>query len=182
MTSKISVAEILKHHFVTYKDENGKNQYVDWLVLLGLPLGIAAVFVCLGVDLTGAYANIVTVGAIFAGLLLNLLILIYDQKAKLDSSPLKGDEPGYNQYSLRLKVICEVHANISYSIVVCLIAVMFAVIGSTGWRGIADIPKVDCKIEFAAFLVDFPLIVLSFHLVLTIFMVLKRVHRLMVVS
>ena len=179
MSSKISIFEIVKKHFTTYKNENGKNSISDWGVMLLLPITIGAALCAYGITLNGtAYTNIVTAGAIFTGLLLNLLILVYDQKTKLLSQNIKGDEPGYENFAIRKRVIDEVHYNISYCIIICLIAVVLAVIASSGFSYSFVVPKINITISTIDWFVNFPLIFLCVHLVLTILMILKRVYKL----
>lgn len=179
MASKIGIKDIVLEHFSTFADEDGSRSISDWALLVFLPIFIGIGLAALSVNIADeAYTNIVTAGAIFTGLLLNLLVLIYDQKTRLSANPLKSGEEGYDEHAIRNRVISEVHFNVSYCIFVCLILVVFSVIGSAGVDHQVHIPKTSLCIDIGLWVVDLPIFVLSLHLVLTILMILKRVHKL----
>ena len=179
MSSKISVTDIVNNHFSTYKDESGRIVISDWVVMVLFPLGVAIAGSIFNLAISSsAYASIVTAGAIFTGLLLNLLVLVYDQKTKLLDKNIKGDSPEFAKYAIRKRVIEEVHYNISYSIVLSLLLVVWAVVATLDISKTFSLPYFNYCFEVVVWFVNLPLVFLSLHLILTILMILKRVHRL----
>jgi hypothetical protein len=178
MSSKVSVWNIVVQHFNTFKNENDKRSNIDWLIMVGLPcvFSLSVVSGGLGVA-TDFYSNIVTAGSIFTGLLLNLLILVYDQKTTILEQKVKGDDPRYTKYALRKRIISEVHFNISYCILICLISIVISVTASSLVDGLA-VKIVVSGFDLSPWVIDFPLMFLAMHIVLTLLMILKRVHQL----
>lgn len=178
MSTKVGIGLILKQHFSTYKNERDERSYFDWLLMVVMPL-----FVAMGVTIFGGkisvgfYSNIVTAGAIFTGLLLNLLVLVYDQKTKIIELNIKGDDKRYIKYALRKRIIDEVHYNISYCILICLLSIVISTIASSMVDNKAVVINLN-SVDFSSWIVDFPLVFLGVHLILTILMILKRVHKL----
>jgi len=179
MSSKISVIEIVKNHFSTYEDSGGHRSRLDWEVMVVVPFLAAVIFPLFNIGTTvSAYTNVVTVGAIFTGLLLNLLVLIYDQKTKLLAQNLKSGDEGYDFYETRKRVIDEVHYNISYSILLSLLSVVIATVASLDIKASFAIPGTVWTFRIEQWLFNFPLVFLLGHLVLTLLMILKRVYKL----
>lgn len=179
MATKIGVIGIINEHFNTYRKENDELSFSDWLIMVVFPLAVSVSLCAFGVAISNsAYTNIVTAGAIFTGLLLNLLVLVYDQKTKLLDNQIKGGEEGFKNYAIRKRVIDEVHYNISYCIIICLLAVVVAVVASSGFSASLSIPLTGIVVDIKIWALNFPLLFACMHLVLTILMILKRVHKL----
>lgn len=178
MSTKVNVNKIITQHFDTFRNESDKRSLLDWLLMVVIPMifSLGVVFAGLSIS-TDFYSNIVTAGSIFTGLLLNLLVLVYDQKTKLLDLNIKGDEPGYVKFALRKRIINEVHYNISYCIVICLLSIVISVIASSLIVNNA-IDLMVYGINIAPWIIDFPLVFLGVHIILTVLMILKRVHQL----
>lgn len=181
--SKLSIWAILKHHFSTFTDEAGKPSYFDWFLMFVVPLFVSILLCSFSFKLSDEVVeNIVTVGSILAGLLLNLLLLIYEHKTKLVEQKIKGDDPNFEAWAIRKKVIDEVHYNISYSILVSLFTVIFAVLSSLKLSYSFSIHNSIPAFDIVPWAIDLPMLFLSMHLILSVIMILKRVHNLMVSS
>jgi len=181
MSEKINVSQIVKLHFSTFQNEAGKISWTDWATLVFLPAIIAMILSAYKVAVSNSvYANIIMAGALFTGLLLNLLVLVYDQKIKILDKNIKGDNAEYVSYAIRKKVINETHNNISYSVIVSLLIVVFSTIGSFDFCGLIEkqLFNYEFTFNFRVWLINFPLYFLCIHLVVLILMILKRVHLL----
>lgn len=178
MSTKVSVNKIIAQHFSTFRNENDKVSLVDWVLMVAIPMFFSIVVVTFGLSVaTEFYSNIVTAGSIFTGLLLNLLVLVYDQKTKLLDLDVKGDDPRYVQFALRKRIINEVHYNISYCIVICLLSIVISVVASSLIENKA-IELLAFGFDFSPWVIDLPLMFLGAHIILTVLMILKRVHQL----
>ncbi|AZO35530.1 hypothetical protein EOA27_21940 [Mesorhizobium sp. M2A.F.Ca.ET.037.01.1.1] len=106
---------IVRDHFATLKDEGtDKVSVADYLVMLGAPIALALLAWALGFSIPDAYVGtLVSVFAIFAGLLFNVLVLIY---SFADSSRGANKE-------LRDRLLRQSFSNISFTIVSSLVIV-----------------------------------------------------------
>jgi hypothetical protein len=170
MLAKLDIRDIIANHFQTLKDY-GSTRYnrVDVVLFYGVPAVASVILIILGFTISDEIANIlITSLSIFAALLLNLLLMIFDTLRKMrdSGSPELG--------GVRKELLQQTYANISYSILISLVSVFvlmgFAVwnISVTGWWVIL-LQKV------ASLLVYF----LTINFLLTLFMVLKRINRLL---
>jgi magnesium-transporting ATPase (P-type) len=176
----------MRHH------TEGRVSIVDIAVFFVCPAFVAVVvyFACLPFN-DGLVSALVNASAILLGLLLNLLVLMFDQKSKtadlLERLTEPSADPGRNQapaahqpvdrikrLSLRATVISESVANISFSVLLCIASLLSLLAFSM--RG-SQLP-VD-RIESLAYGFNvFVWITVSF----TILMVIKRVFVLFTTS
>ncbi|TIP39513.1 hypothetical protein [Mesorhizobium sp.] len=158
MTSKIDVRMILTDHFDTFRDEaTGKVSYPDYILMVGVPALAALILLLLGVQIGDrVVGTLVSVFAIFAGLLFNVQVLMYS---------FSDDESTKNK-SIRDRLLHQSFANISYAIVVSLLVVFLL----TAILFVDGIPQriVDTLIVFFAT-----------NFFLSLLMVLKRMHVLL---
>lgn len=177
MSSKINLSNIISDNFLTYTNDKGEVEYLDWLILVVMPILFGVIFTVIDISFNeDFFTNIVTTSALFSGLLLNLLVLVYDQKIKHIDLDIKGDDPRYQMYVIRRRIIGEVHTNISYSILISLLLLIFSIIGSNDIFYVLNF--YGCNISLHKILVIFPIIFLCTHVALTILMILKRVYKL----
>jgi 4-hydroxybenzoate polyprenyltransferase len=158
MTSKIDIRMIVEDHFSTFKDEGTqKVSPYDYAIMLGGPGLLAIILVLFGFSIGDANVGaLISVFAIFAGLLFNVLVLIYSF-SDVNSDGKKG---------VRDRLLRQSFANISYSILVSLTSVVvLAALLFVG--GILQ--------SFLEAIVIF----LSANFVLSLLMVLKRIHVLL---
>jgi hypothetical protein len=163
MFSKINLSSIIRDHLFTLRDEQTKKYKAgDFILFLIVPLGLGLV-ILFGFDIridTGAINLLVTSLSIFAALLFNLLLLIYDIVNKEEKTDQRS--------SLKRRFLGQIFANISFSIFISITAVIFLLIA------VADFNNI--YIEDALNLIIYYLVSLF---ILTMFMILKRVHILL---
>ncbi|MCI2246600.1 hypothetical protein L3067_18465 [Xanthomonas sp. PPL568] len=140
MSGKINVAGIIVAHLKTMRD-HGRDKFsiIDGTVFFVCPGFIASViFVgCFPLS-TSLVGSLINGAAILLGLLLNLLVLMFDQKNKASDAISKLDikVPDYEgrkgRLELRCVVINESVANISFTILMCVISLCTLLIFSAG--------------------------------------------------
>lgn len=181
MSSKINVIGIVAGHLQTLKAVgNNKLSYQDFFTFFFLP-ALAAAFGCwfdfkLSDELTSLLVNF---GAIFTALLLSVLVLVYDQGAKLQEKV----ENGIAGPIIKVKqaLLEELYFNICYSIVLSITLVFLCLVEKVS-RGhlqplVVKIWQLD--INFDVWLFSPLVVFLTLHLLLTILMIVKRMHTLL---
>ncbi|NMC60463.1 MAG: hypothetical protein GYA51_13930 [Candidatus Methanofastidiosa archaeon] len=154
---------------------------MDYIIFLGIPLVISIIFVCNNILLTkDAINTLVTSLSIFAALLFNLLLLVYDFGRKIPNEPVysKGvKETGKVEIDLkkkRIDFINEVYCNISFAILVSLISVGFLIVLTLT----LDVGTLIDSIEIPYKAIMSGIIYfLMFVFILTMLMILKRTHN-----
>jgi hypothetical protein len=162
---KINIWAIIRRHFETLRDYSTKKSVVsDFLLFLGVPACIAATGFYFHWSLAvEALAAVIASFAIFAGLLFNLLILIYT---------LSNDEQPKALARVRTDLMRELHDNIAYSVLVSIFIVSFALIATVVLKH-GDAPSVPPWIQFIlTAIINF----LVGNFFLTLLMILKRIH------
>jgi FtsH-binding integral membrane protein len=176
---KIFSFDIIVNHYSTFVNSEEKPEFLDWVVMIVLPCLVSFFLTITDVKLSDtAVIGLLTVGAILTGLLLNLLVLIYDQKSRLLQSEPKSEDFGYEIWQLRKKLVDEVHYNIGYAIWLSLLGLVFATTASFQPKLEVCLPFLEYCFSAGLWLVTFPTYFIFLHLALTIFMVLKRVYLL----
>ncbi len=164
MTGKIDVTRIIKDHWATLCDDrNNRYSVRDFLTFYGLPALVGASLIWFGVLFGKTISSALTTAfSVFAALLFNLLILIYDIVSKSNGNK--------NVFSLKSKFLRQIYSNISYSVLVSVSIIVFLLlyylVFSLGYQRLSYV---------AAFLVY----TLAGNFILTLLMVLKRVHILL---
>ncbi|MCV0396181.1 MAG: hypothetical protein K5872_04605 [Rhizobiaceae bacterium] len=158
MTTKIDVRMIVSDHFATFKDEGtGRASASDFVVMVGIPLTASLLAILFDFQIKDSYVGtLVSVFAIFAGLLFNVLVLIYSF----------SDEEDDDKKSIRNNLIRQSFANISYSIIISL-GVVFLLTLMLFVGGIAQ-KALEVVVIF-----------LAVNFFLSLLMVLKRIHVLL---
>lgn len=161
MFSKIDIGRIVRDHLATLRDDaTGQRMKSDYFLFFGLPLVLAS-FLLLVLDLSqdrGAVGILVTSLSIFAALLFNLLLLIYDVVRK--------HEPGSR--NLRDALLSQVYSNISFAILVSILSIILLLAA-----------YFDLNCSFFTLATSFAAYYLVSLFMLTLFMILKRVHILL---
>lgn len=182
--NKINVLGIVAGHFRTLKNHRtGKVSVGDVFLFYIVPAIFVIVFYFAERDLSKDLVNIVvTAGSIFTALLLNLLILVYDQKSKLNSLPNSGDGLVQNSRSLRGQILNESYYNIAYCTIFSLIIVFFCVIHMYFFKVVwqIDVPTGEVyKFKPSLQLISPIIVYIGIHLLLSLLMVIKRIFLLM---
>ena len=186
MFDKINVIKIVKDHISTFKDyRTNKYKIGDFILFFGIPLLIAGIFSYFNISLThNLISLLITSLSIFAALLFNLLLLIYDvvQKTK-------------NESALKIRFLKEVYSNISFCILIAILAVIILILIScydelyvrndnmyyychvllSIFNGINDINNTLFIYRIFNFIAYYLIILF----LLTLFMILKRIHILL---
>jgi len=161
---KINVSSIVLDHLGTLKeiDSQSPSKY-DLSLFFVFPLLISILFSVLNIRLDKDLVSIlINVFAIFAGLLLNLLILMYDVISKQSGSNGKEEKD-----KIKFRLLKEIYYNISFGIFLSLVIVV-----------ILSISMIFLSKPFNSFL-SFVVFALSILFVLTLLMILKRIHSLL---
>ena len=182
---KIDVHRIVKDHFSTLR-KTGSDEPDPWDVALffAVPSGFTLLLMLLfGLRVGSGLSNaLFTALSIFAGLLFNLLVLVYDIVNREDA-----EETGVRE-RLRATVLREVFANVSYAILVSL-AIVFLIgilnlsfVGGLLGNVLDDLCHQNgwlCNLPIVKWLLDFLILSLASNFTLTLLMVLRRVHLLL---
>lgn len=161
MLTKINIKKIVIDHFKTLRDANtNRIRISDYLLFLGVPLIVSVIIVfSFNILLSDNLINIlITSLSIFVGLLLNLLVIIFDVVTKLKEKE-KHD-------TLKKNFLKEIYSNISFSILLSLVAIIFLVLSLTDNCYLKLISNVICD-----------MLLLFFSM--TLLMILRRVHILL---
>jgi hypothetical protein len=164
--NKINVLRIIRDHFGTLRDfQTGKLSGSDIFVFFVLPLGVASSGVYFHIAFSGdVLIAILTAFSIFAGLLLSLLLLVFSLTDRSD--------PQSTLYSVRKQLILELYDNISFAILTSIAVVSLTIIA--GMRREAKVSDYHTGPVMTSLLVF-----LMGNFILTILMVLKRMHALL---
>lgn len=162
--SKINVNEIFISHLKTLKNYRQTSYSVaDIFIFFVFPIFTSAVVVFLNFRLTKDFAGIlINFFAILAGLLFNLLVLVYEVISK---AVKQGNS--YQENVLSLDRLEEISANISFEIVLSIFSLILLTISVAFLEGIPNI------------VLSFVVFYLVSLFILTLFMILKRVHKLL---
>lgn len=169
---KINLWRIVQGHFGTLcAPGEAKPSWGDVLLFVASPIGFGALIAWLGLGFSiSVLDGLLDASAILAGLLLNLLVLVFSYT-----------QSGQVQYSIdphsaiRRRLIREIHANISFAILVSLAIVATTIIAIWWLPSGAELPS---KIGVTQPIFSFCIVALSGNFLLTIMMVLKRMYAL----
>ena len=168
--AKINVFRIVKDHISTLKDYGkSKVSTFDLLIFFLCPMFVSVALVLFDVRLTTELASLlITVFSIFAGLLFNLQILMFDVIGKVSNTEaLPETLNNWRSLNRRMLILESVSFNISFEVLLCLSGVVLLAV-STLFKNLT----IQTIVSAAAFY-----IVILFSL--TLAMVLRRVHGLL---
>jgi hypothetical protein len=166
MFSKINVIRIVRDHIRTLRDYGtARLSFGDLTLFFVIPLIVAAVMSWLGKTLSIDTINVlIQAFAILVGLLLNLLVLIF---TAIRREAVIGADPNQKlEQQTKITILKETFANLSYSVLVGLIIALLLLLAL---RHNSLIVRTATFFIYAG----------SLHFVLTLLMVLKRVHSLL---
>ena len=167
MSSKFNVSDIIIDHVKTLRNDATKQyQKADFGISFLVPAAISIVLVGLGLVVNSTIAiGMITAFSIFGALLLNLLLLLY-QMVNGDGSQKNEKLPRVNMLK-RAQLLKETYSNISFEILLAIIVIvilLFTIIVGTNNVAVSVLSFFDYFVGFT--------------FVITLTMVLKRVHRL----
>lgn len=165
MSSKINIQEIIRGHIKTLID-SGKNKasLPDIFSFFIFPAILSVVGIYFKLNINKEIISLlVNFGAIFTALLLSVLVLVYDQENKINT------ENKTALINIKKNLLKQLYYNICYCIIISVALVVTCLIHS-----ISSAEKLN--IYFTS-----PIITLfTSNLVLTILMVVKRMHTLLI--
>ncbi|MFL3649808.1 MAG: hypothetical protein ACI6PR_01175 [Pseudoalteromonas sp.] len=179
MSSKINIIDIITGHFDTLKDiSNQKVSFEDWFTFIITPIVIAMLSVIFGFKQSDQMSSLlVNFGAIFTALLLSVLVLVYDQGNKL------SENNNNNNALLEQKktLLDELYYNICYSIVVSVALVFLCLIEKAirNWSCLLSVKDFNLKLQPDLYIFSPIIVFLTLNLMLTILMIVKRMHTLL---
>ena len=165
MFSKINVSQILKDHLKTLRDQETNRFFAgDVFTFFVIPMIVSLVILFLiKFTLDKDTSNIlITSLSVFSALLFNLLLLIYDIVRREERASNTVDSP------LMVNFLRQIYSNISFSILISVICVALLLITLLGIKAV-----------WFNQIISFIVYYLVMLFLLTIFMVLKRVHILL---
>jgi hypothetical protein len=166
--NKINLFRIVVGHFDTLRDySTGKRSWGDVALFFGLPLVVAFSGWFYGWGLyVDALNALIAAFAIFAGLLLNLLLLIYtfSTSSTFPNALAKT----------KTRFVKELHDNIAFSVLTSILIVIAAMVGVAQLR-----MKDPLNQLHTGPILTFVVIYLTANFVLTLLMILKRIHVLL---
>lgn len=163
MSSKINITQIVTDHLATLRNERtGKISAVDLAMFIGAPFVLAVAYYVLGWSLSKDATNLIITGmSIFAGLMINVLVLIYTVALNTKVEDVTAEEAFLEKRFLR-----QIFANISFSISVSVLIVIVL-----GLSFFVEARTQKAISAFAFFLLG--------NFLLTLLMTLKRLHILL---
>ncbi len=162
MFNKIDISNIFKDHIATLVDNStGERSKGDIILFFILPLAPTALMVWYKASLDSNVVSIlVTCMSVFAALLFNLILLIYDI--------IRKDANGTKKTDTKFKLLKQIYSNISF----CILTAILTLLLSLSNFVINDLLPV--RVVVVAFVYYLVIV-----FILTLFMVLKRVHVLL---
>lgn len=179
MSSKINVADIVLGHIATLADPAGKRSIMDYVTFFAVPGLVAALGCMAGYNLNKDVSSmLVNFGAIFTALLLSVLVLVYDQESKLNLA--KGTDPLYNP---KKQLLQQLYYNICFSIIssIILVGLCFTHSVLTGVVNCVGLMGDPVCINYAKYIFTPLVIFVTANLMLTIIMIVKRMHAMLTI-
>ena len=167
MSAKVNIKDIVVGHINTLIEAGtSKVSYSDILSFYVYPILMAVIGMCFCFNVSEDVVSLlVNFGAIFTALLLSVLVLVYDQENKIDQDLNQGLREA------KKKLLEHLYYNICYCIVISIALVVVCLLHSI----INDI-----SLMVNIYLVTPIIIIVATNLVLTILMIVKRMHVLLV--
>ena len=180
MSSKINIFGIIEGHIWTFKDKrDSKLSLIDIALFFILPIAAALFSGYHAYELSKeVVSNIVTAGVLLSGLLLNLIVLVYNLKEKLPK--VDSSDPNHQKVQLKHSVLKELYFNISYATIISFLMLLCAIahnlLVSINLTNDAGVPTSSVN----GSVVDPILIFLGLNLILSFFMIIKRTYKLLI--
>jgi hypothetical protein len=151
--TKINVLNIIRDHLNTLVNDNNKKPSTgDWLSFLILPVFFTIIMTIYFPVVSDGFADtLITILAIFVGLLINVTVLLFDLVKTNDKRGIK-----------RI-VVSQTLTNISYIIVISIFTIICSLITKVDYFKVKELFTV-----FTYFLM--------FHILATLLMIIKRMY------
>lgn len=178
MSGKINVVSIVAGHIATLSEPGGARSFLDYFTFFVVPTTLAVLGAFAGFQISDQTSSLlVNFGAIFTALLLSVLVLVYDQESKLDDKAALDQGSRGNLYDSKKELLRQLYFNISFSIVSSLLLILICFVASamSGISAVTGETKQFLQVWFFTPLATF----VTVNLLLTIVMVVKRMHTLL---
>ena len=165
--SKINVLPIIARHFDTLRDHaTGKRSKADIFIFFVVPLIASGAALYFRIALTSDALNAVLASfSIFAGLLLNLLLLVYTRA---------GEEVRIDVFAANIKrFVRQLSDNIEFAVLVSVFVVICCLIAT------ATLKSEPNNTPHAGVVMTAILVFLTSNFILTLLLVLKRIHAML---
>lgn len=172
MFSRININKIIKAHYKSLSSLNGEGiSFSDFVLFISIPLILSVYLGINNISIKSQISNLVTALSILAGFLFNLLAIIHNSLGKIKSEirirSLEED-------ALKLRFANEIHANISYNILIAIITVVSLVLYGL------NVEFIDPKInKILLIFLNSICIFLMIHFLFTLLMILNRIYVLL---
>ncbi|AZD34648.1 Permease of the drug/metabolite transporter (DMT) superfamily [Pseudomonas chlororaphis subsp. aurantiaca] len=209
MSKKIKIGFIIQKHLTAAvcDAETKKIDWSDFFIFIVTPFVLSGLFYWLEIsDKSGLINLLMSVSSIFAGLLLNLLVLVYDQNkrvqekltalnvectaspnleatslAELMREPTKVVKTSalYAHYARHAQLLSELLSSISYAILISLFSIVTGIVSyllKDKYSALSVAGK-QVDIDYKVALISVS-IFFSLNLLLTVLMIVKRVYKL----
>lgn len=179
MSSKINVTDILLGHIATLSDPAGNRSIGDYVTFFLVPILVAGLGLLAGYNLNKDVSSmLVNFGAIFTALLLSVLVLVYDQESKLEANKMLDP-----LYSAKKALLAQLYYNICFSILSSIVLVALCFVHSVIFRLTSEITLGTTVFQFgyAKYIVTPLVIFVTANLLLTIVMIVKRMHAMLTI-
>lgn len=176
MSTKIDVGRIILGHISTlHNSSSNRIAAADLMTFFGFPtlLGVLAYFYHWVLN-DKVLGSLISVGALLAALMLNLLVLITDRRAK--TSELLKQTPGESILIKRMNALKELYCNISYVTLVSLALTALPLIALQFDLGALNFNTAAGSLILA---LTSLILAISAHLALTMLLVVKRTFLLL---
>lgn len=178
MFNKISVIGIIKDHISTLRNnKTSKIHYPDIILFFLFPAILSGIMTYFGVPLNDGLVNaLITSFSIFSALLFNLLLLVYDISEKNQNQVRANDPLEIKRIIQRRELLREIYVNVSFSIFVSTITVVILLTYFLKPNNCKFWTVDICSLQW---LLALTVYYLAVQFILTLFMVLKRIYRLL---
>ncbi|HGF7509130.1 TPA: hypothetical protein AB5A35_001024 [Vibrio cholerae] len=179
MSSKINVCNIILGHLKTLNDvSSSKFSFIDLFTFFIVPLLFGALVFVSGFKFNDSLISLlVNFGAIFTALLLSVLVLVYDQSSKLSE---RNEIKAVSFYDVKKLLLDQLYYNICYSIVLALLLIFMCFLESITRDKLLDLAFIGgFKLDISIYVFTPIVVFISVHLILTIIMIVKRMHVLL---
>jgi hypothetical protein len=173
MSLKINVLFLVKEHFLTLKhDGTGNISFTDLFSFVALPIFLSGATIFFEVKLSADFTDaVINFGAIFSALLMSVLVLVYDQDAKLNDVIQKAENNSKANLGLKKELLKQLYHNICFAIVASLSIVVLSLV---------QVLAESYKWIFVSTWIITPFIIFFLcSMILTTLMVVKRMHALL---
>lgn len=172
MFSRININKIIIAHYKSLSNLNDRKIAInDLIIFILFPILIAIVLIYYNISIKSQVANLITALSILAGFLFNLLAIIHSSLGKIRD---EIRQQNLEENSLKYKFANEIHANISYNILIAILTIVTLVVSGLN----IEFNNKTLKYISFCFLNSICYFLLT-HFLLTLIMILNRVYILL---